>query len=480
MLALVVSAGQLGQALALRHGAPAAAAQRAGPPLRAHAPLRVRARRRARAPAPRTSARSSSASRRSTTRRWCSSSPARARGCSRWPNARCSAASRPSSGASAALFVSDEKTEVFLRDQRRSKAHRALVPDPGAPCDEVISVDLGGRRSAALRRDRPGAPGARSRRQAGEPGHSRRRQRGHAARHARGGACCSSRSGSPRGSTSSSRRPRGRCSKSWAQAGALVDLIATGARIIEPDRRVVTGEIYPPRARCSSRFARAIASPRPAEGTAFVVASAETLAYAVATGSVGDPRSFKRPVRVTVPRALPTDDVLILRERRPEAAPAKRPPSVAATSPGPALAAGANLELVEGCRRLGAEPKADCALFLSSLDEVRQVAAASPAKGPSRRSSPRSSRAASSPFSQARDPGARRRRRRCFAVLKGQKSLALSPGRRHHRRRRHRHHGRENEGQPLVAGHRRRARMDAERHRRAPNPAAPPSAVHPT
>ena len=48
----------------------------------------------------------------------------------------------PQLGAAAALFVSDEKTEVFLRDQRRSKAHRALVPDPGAPCDEVISVDL--------------------------------------------------------------------------------------------------------------------------------------------------------------------------------------------------------------------------------------------------------------------------------------------------------------------------------------------------
>ena len=49
----------------------------------------------------------------------------------------------PELGASAALFVSDEKTEVFLRDQRRSKAHRALVPDPGAPCDEVVSIDLG-------------------------------------------------------------------------------------------------------------------------------------------------------------------------------------------------------------------------------------------------------------------------------------------------------------------------------------------------
>ena len=44
------------------------------------------------------------------------------------------------------------------------------------------------------------------------------------------------------------------------------------------------------------------------------IASAETLAYAVATGEVGDPRTFKRPVRVTVPRVLPTDDVLIARK----------------------------------------------------------------------------------------------------------------------------------------------------------------------
>ncbi len=42
----------------------------------------------------------------------------------------------------ASVFVSDEKTEVYLRDQRRSKAHRSLLPDPGAPCDDVITVDL--------------------------------------------------------------------------------------------------------------------------------------------------------------------------------------------------------------------------------------------------------------------------------------------------------------------------------------------------
>ena len=43
--------------------------------------------------------------------------------------------------------------------------------------------------------------------------------------------------------------------------------------------------------------------------------SAETLAYAVATGEIGDPRSFKRPIRVTTSTlTFPTDDVLVARK----------------------------------------------------------------------------------------------------------------------------------------------------------------------
>ncbi|MFS8070126.1 MAG: hypothetical protein ACMG6S_27495 [Byssovorax sp.] len=110
-----------------------------------------------------------------------------------------------------------------------------------------------------------------------------------------------------------------------AQSGALVDLVATGARILEPDRRIIGAEIYPPP---PGGISMRTADPEPrVKGTpGFVVASAETLAYAVATGVVGDPRSFKRPVRVTVPRALPTDDVLILRDKKGEQATAKKPP----------------------------------------------------------------------------------------------------------------------------------------------------------
>ena len=56
--------------------------------------------------------------------------------------------------AAASVFVSDEKTEVYLRDQRRSKAHRSLLPDPGAPCDDVLTVDLSAEDEARYERER--------------------------------------------------------------------------------------------------------------------------------------------------------------------------------------------------------------------------------------------------------------------------------------------------------------------------------------
>jgi aconitate hydratase len=90
--------------------------------------------------------------------------------------------------------------------------------------------------------------------------------------------------------------------------GALADLIATGARLIEPDSRVLSGALYPPAPGGLSLKTCDHTSQR--RGT---IVSAETLAYAVAHGELGDPRGFKRPVRITVPRNLPTDDVLLIR-----------------------------------------------------------------------------------------------------------------------------------------------------------------------
>jgi aconitate hydratase len=118
-----------------------------------------------------------------------------------------------------------------------------------------------------------------------------------------------------------------------ARAGALVDLIATGARLVEPDTRLIQGNLYsPPGDGLSLRTFDSEPGARGSTGSA--VASADTVAYSVACGHVGDPRSFKRPVRVTVPRNLPTDDVLLLRRGkakprgRQEADPERELPSL--------------------------------------------------------------------------------------------------------------------------------------------------------
>jgi aconitate hydratase len=101
-----------------------------------------------------------------------------------------------------------------------------------------------------------------------------------------------------------------------------------------------------------------------------VVASAETLAYAVAHGVMGDPRSFKRPVRVTVPRVLPTDDVLVVREKKGEGTDAKRAAPIAPAA-APAWKNGA-LEVVEPGRAFAAP--GPVAVFCPAVDDVRHVA----------------------------------------------------------------------------------------------------------
>ncbi|WP_437803466.1 aconitase family protein [Sorangium sp. So ce693] len=309
----------------------------------------------------------------------------------------------PQVGAAAALFVSDEKTEVFLRDQRRSKAHRALVPDPGAPCEEVVSIDLGTvdpllmDEEGVVRpvRDLAGKPVA----QVVLGGDS-----GVTLRDMLAAALLLKSKRVPSRLDLLVAPPSRQVLEVLAQSGALVDLVATGARIVEPDRRVVTSEIYPPPPGSLS-LRTADPEPRIAGAPSFVVASAETLAYAVATGAVGDPRSFKRPVRVTVPRALPTDDVLILRDKKGEQVSTKKPPPAPAAVPwkGPlTLDVLAGVPKVNGHAAVGApgraapapvEPPAAAAaeqqgqaapaegkaaggvaLVLSTLDEVRAVA----------------------------------------------------------------------------------------------------------
>lgn len=295
----------------------------------------------------------------------------------------------PQLGAAAALFVSDEKTEVFLRDQRRSKAHRALVPDPGAPCEEVVSIDLA--TVDPLLMDETGTVRP-VRDLAGKPvgqvvlgGDS-----GVTLRDMLATAMLLKSKRVPSKLDFLLAPPSRQVLEVLAQSGALVDLVATGARLIEPDHRVVSGEIYPPPPGSIS-MRTADPEPRVKGSASFVIASAETLAYAVATGAVGDPRSFKRPVRVTVPRALPTDDVLVRRDKKGEASANKKPAAPAVVTPwkGPQT-----LDIIEGLptrdgqdaastnghakpaksgSKKAAQNAEGWALLLSTLDEVRAV-----------------------------------------------------------------------------------------------------------
>ncbi len=283
----------------------------------------------------------------------------------------------PQLGAAGALFVSDERTEVFLRDQRRSKAHRALVPDAGAPCDEVLNIDLGA--VDPLYMDETGA--VRSVRDLnGKP----------ISQVLLGGDTgCTLRDLFAAAALLKSKRvparvdfllavPSRQMLEVLSASGALTDLIATGARLIEPDARVMSGELYPPApAGLSARTHDLEPSVTMPKNVA--VASAETLAWAVANGEMGDPRTFKRPVRITIPRALPTDDVLVVRDRKGAIDAGKKAASLDAPAP-VAWKASQTLDVVEGPHRLvagkGAAPGAhSIALVCTTLEQVREVAA---------------------------------------------------------------------------------------------------------
>lgn len=274
----------------------------------------------------------------------------------------------PQVGAAGALCLSDEKTEVHLRDQRRSKGYRALGPDPGAPSEEVISLDLGS--VDPLLRDEQGVV--------------------RAVRELEGRKITQVVLGGDTGASIKdllaaaallkSKRvsqqlelllvpPSRQVLEVLAASGALSDLLATGARLTEPDPQILSGSLYPPASpleslRSFDPFARD-------PGASPLVASAETLVSAVTQGEVADPRVLRRAPKVSVPRALPTEDVFIVRKAKGRKFTAKEP---AALSPSPEVLRGwvGPSELKVATH--GDLPKSPTALVCSSLEQVRWAA----------------------------------------------------------------------------------------------------------
>ncbi len=212
-------------------------------------------------------------------------------------------------GAAGALFPSDDKTESFLREQKRSKAYRALHADPGAQYHETFSLDLASvepllvDEKGRIRpvRDLDGQP-IRQVLLGGDSGLSLRDLLASA-------ALLKSKRADP--SVDFLLCPPSRqILELLARSEALGHLLATGARLIESDRRTMAGLLY----QTNEPDKQLRNADREGEDRS-LVASAETLAYAIAFGEIGDPRKFRRPVRVTVPRTLPTDDVLLVRGR---------------------------------------------------------------------------------------------------------------------------------------------------------------------
>ncbi len=285
-------------------------------------------------------------------------------------------------GAAAALFISDDKSEVFLRDQRRSKAHRALVPDPGAPCEEVLTIDLGAvdplimdeKGKVRTARELSGRPVGQVV-LGGDSGITLRDMLASA-------SLLKSKRIPPRLDLLLA-PPSRQVLEVLGQSGALVDLVATGARIIEPDRRLMTSELYPPP---SDSASLRNADPEPQSDTrrSFLVGSAEALSYAVAHGVVGDPRAFKRPARVTVPRVLPTEDVLVVRKKAQKKGPQPIPFKPTAPRPITPWTGTTTLQLVRGIpngEMLFQDPAegkktTGLALVLEALDDVRSVSEA--------------------------------------------------------------------------------------------------------
>jgi len=229
----------------------------------------------------------------------------------------------PDVGAAAAITGSDEKTELYLRDQRRSKAQRQLTPDAGCACDEVVRVELGSIEPLVQMPD--------------------------------GQICSLSEREYPAvhevilgGEVSGTLRDM-LCAAQWFKSkrahleidlvivpatrqtleamvadGTLSQLLSAGARLLPPDPRLFDGEWQSLANGTNSLRSFTQTSTVHSSVLPWALASVETLCQTAISGRMQDPRLLRRSTKVTCPRELPIDDTWLF-ERKPSVAPPPMP-----------------------------------------------------------------------------------------------------------------------------------------------------------
>jgi len=247
----------------------------------------------------------------------------------------CSAAQQV--GAAAALAACDERTDNFLRDQRRSKAYRQLAPDAGAPCLDAMCLDLmavvplvalgngqiipaseatampirevviGGEATATLRDLLNAAVWFKTKR------------------------ICTDVDVVLVPSSH-------QVFETIAADGTLAQLLSVGARVLEADLRLLTGEWQPPppdSLSLRSYFCQQATGPFPN----WCVASLDTLCMSAITGTIQDPRAARKIPKVSLPRELPIDDSILF-DKKPNGVTTMLPPA-RSSCPAPPLEADA-------------------------------------------------------------------------------------------------------------------------------------------
>ncbi|MGC4063542.1 MAG: aconitase family protein [Polyangiaceae bacterium] len=229
----------------------------------------------------------------------------------------------PEVGAWSAVAGSDEKTELYLRDQRRSKAHRQLSPDAGAGCADVMRLELGGVEPLVQLADGTiAALGEREFQPVREI--------------VLGGEV----SGTLRDVLSAAQWFKSKRAQpdidlvivpatrqtleAMTSDGTLALLLSAGARLLPPDARWFTAEWQPP-PNVGQSVRSFTPSPHAARaGAAWAVASTETLCQAAIAGRLQDPRLLRRATKVPCPRELPIDDTWLF-DRKPSLLPPPLP-----------------------------------------------------------------------------------------------------------------------------------------------------------